>query len=433
MLVAGQPSDPGLKQELNSHFDQPKGVLRKFLVVSTYAPPAISGAPLMVFNLLRYFPKDSFAILTSHVALDDRMIENGSKLPAKYFFFDTPKLVTQPQRQEQFFSKCKQFIRRFAALKSVFHFFSLFYLPFNIVRRGIKIIRDEKIEHLFGFSDHGPALLSIYLLHKLTRKRFSLHFYDLYYGNNFLWFFRVVAYFLEPRLFKSADRVSVMSEALAKHYQDKYHREITVLHNCVPLNSLHQPEPVHEHSEPHKIVYTGTIAWAQLQAIRNLVRAVEAIPDRKVVLYLYTPHEKSYLESQGLFESESIVFARGLPEEMSAIQKSADILFVGLSFDTRYPLLINTSSPGKTCEYLISGRPILIHAPKDSYVAEYARKRGFACVVDENDVEALKQGILKLVSDKAYVGQLASNAWETALLNHDAREKSTRLQRLLLQ
>jgi glycosyltransferase involved in cell wall biosynthesis len=406
-------------------------MLRRFLIVSTYAPPAISGAPLMAYNLLRYFPKDSFAILTSHASLDDKAIENGLQLPAKYFFFDTPTLATTPQKQEGLFLKCKRFIKRFGTLRSLFHFLSLFYLPFNVVRRGNKIIKEEKIDLLLGYSDHGPALLSVYLLHKLTQKPFCLHFYDLYYRNNFPWFFTVVAYFLEPRLFRSAERISAMSEALAGHYQSKYHRDVTVLHNAIPLDSPRRPEPVRVHPEPYKVVYTGTIVWAQVDAIRNLVAAIQSLSSPKVALYLYTPHERQFLESQGIFESNRVVFARGLPHEMPAIQASADILFVGLSFNTRYPLLINTSSPGKTCEYLISGRPILIHAPKESYIATYARQHGFACVVDENDREALKQEIMKLISDKEIVSRFVSNAWKTACLNHDARETAARLQRLL--
>jgi len=122
-----------------------------------------------------------------------------------------------------------------------------------------------------------------------------------------------------------------------------------------------------------------------------------------------------------------------LPHEMPAIQASADILFVGLSFNTRYPLLINTSSPGKTCEYMISRRPILIHAPKESYIAKYARQHGFACVVDENDREALKQEIMKLISYKDTVSRIVSNAWKTALTNHNAEEVSAALQRLLFR
>ncbi len=257
-------------------------IANKFLIVSTFAPPAISGAPLMAYNLLRFFPADSFAILTSHVSLDERMIENGQKLPAKYFFFDTPTLTTAPQTRDGLFLKCKRFIRRFSALRSAFHFFSMLYLPFNAVRRGRKIMQQEKIELLLGYSDHGPALLSTYLLHRFTGKPFALHFYDLYYGNNFSWFFNALARILEPKLFKHASRISVMSEALAEHYRNKYQREITVLHNAIPLDASSSPAPAQVHPEPFKIVYTGTIVWAQVDAIRNLIRAVQEISSPRV-------------------------------------------------------------------------------------------------------------------------------------------------------
>ncbi|MBZ5526595.1 MAG: hypothetical protein LAN71_01655 [Acidobacteriia bacterium] len=430
-IIAGQDPDAGVQQDVNLRLEPGNGRIKKFLIVSTYAPPAVSGAPLMAYNLLQYFPKDSFAILTSHVGMDDGAIAGGQRLGAKYFFFDTPKLTTVPQAQNSFFFKCKQLIRRFGLLRSLFHLLSLLYLPFNIVRRGRTIIRDEKIEHLLGYSDHGPALLSVYLLHKLTGKPFNLHFYDLYYGNNFLWFFRAVARVLEPKLFQSATRISVMCEALGEHYQAQYGREVTVLHNAIPFDSSRQHTPATCHSEPYKVVFTGTIVWAQVNAVRNLVRAVEGISRPRVVLYLYTPHDKTFLESQGLYESDRVVFARGRPREMAAIQRSADILFTGLSFDTPYPLLINTSSPGKTCEYLISGRPILVHAPEESYIARYAERQGFACVVGKNSVDLLEQGIMRLLSDRPYVEQIVSNAWRTALLNHSARTVSNRFRETL--
>ncbi len=109
---------------------------------------------------------------------------------------------------------------------------------------------------------------------------------------------------------------------------------------------------------------------------------------------------------------------------MSEIQRSADILFVPLSFKTKYPLVINTSSPGKTYEYLVSGRPILIHAPRSSYLAKYAKKQNFALVVDEENIEKLKEAIKKLIYDKLLVNQLVENAWQTSLLNHNAEKNS---------
>ncbi len=112
---------------------------------------------------------------------------------------------------------------------------------------------------------------------------------------------------------------------------------------------------------------------------------------------------------------------------MPEIQKSADILFVPLSFKTKYPLLIKTSSPGKTYEYLISGRPILIHAPRGSYITEYAKKHNFALVVDEENIEKLKEAIRELCNNKELVTKLVDSAWQTATLNHNDKKNFNKL------
>jgi hypothetical protein len=85
-------------------------------------------------------------------------------------------------------------------------------------------------------------LLSVFLLHKLTRRPFCLYFYDLYQGNNFPWFFRLLARFLEPKLMNSAERVFAMCEGLAGHYRKKYGREVFVIHNSILVDCAAPPK-----------------------------------------------------------------------------------------------------------------------------------------------------------------------------------------------
>lgn len=395
--------------------------LRKFLIISSYAPPAISGAPLMMYNLLKYFSKDSFCILTSHRGIDNISIRKGRWLNVKYFYFDTLTLTTIPQKEESFFQKSKNFIKKFQLLQSLTQFFFVFYLPFNIILRGKRIIQKENIKLILGYSDYGSAFLSTYLLHKITKKPFFLFFYDLYYGNKFFLPYRVLARFLEPKLFRNAEKIFVMSEALQAYYQKKYKREIFIVRNSIPIKGL-KPEMHFNLREPYKIIFTGTVDWPQIGAIKDLIKAIEKIHEFKIQLWLYTPHSRKFLSKYGIFESKKVIFAQGLPQDMPQIQKSADILFVPLSFKTKFPLLINTSSPGKTYDYLISGRPILVHAPSDSYSTWYAKKHGFALVVDKEDIEELKKAVVNLVRNKDLVETLVDRAWRTAVLNHDAHK-----------
>lgn len=400
---------------------------KKFLIISSYAPPAISGTPLRMYNLLEYFPENSFCILTSHFGIDNRVIEKGRWLKVNYFYFDTPKFTTIPQKEETCFQKIKKFVKKYSLLKSLVQLFFWGYMPFNIVKRGKKIIQEENIELLLGYSDYGPALFSTYLLHKITKKPYFLYFYDLYYGNNFSFPYRILAYFLEPKLFESAEKIFVMSKGLQDYYQKKYKRKMILIRNSIPIPKS-KPELKTNSREPYKIIFTGTISWLPVGAIKNLIKAINRLKKPKVQLWLYTPHNKKFLNDQGIFESEKIIFDTALPSEILEIQRSADMLFIPLSFKTRYPLTINTSSPAKTCEYLISGRPILIHAPAGSDIAKYAKKHKFALVVDEENVEKLKQAIKRLVFDKELIKQLVNNAWQTAILNHNAKLTSQKFQ-----
>lgn len=407
------------------------GALPRILVVSTCAPPSIGGAPLMARNVLRHFPEGSIVILTTHLGFRANQMGDANRLPAEYCFFDSLGKAHCGGKSEERFLQWKNLLRRFGGVRLLYHSASAFFLPFNAIRRGRSLIRQHRIGLLLAYSDHGPALLSAYLLHKLTRIPLCLFFYDLYRGNNLPRPYPMLARVLEPRLFHSAHRIFAMCDELAEYYRAAYGREVSVVPNSVPLDQQTKPPLRPAHAGRYRIVFTGTIGWAQIGAVRNLVRAVEALRELDIELYLYTPHERRFLEDLRIVETARVRFASGLPGDMPAVQRSADILFLGLSFDTMFPDLIRTSSPGKTCEYMLSGRPILVHAPKVSYIARYARERGFACVVDENNVPALSQAILKLLFDAEYVTRITAKAWETVRHSHNARTASMAFQRAL--
>ena len=78
---------------------------------------------------------------------------------------------------------------------------------------------------------------------------------------------------------------------------------------------------------------------------------------------------------------------------MPGIQRNADILFLPLAFNSPYPEIIKTSSPGEIGEYLAGKKPILVHAPSDSFISWYFRKYNCGCVVDDDDSEKLAAAI----------------------------------------
>lgn len=115
--------------------------------------------------------------------------------------------------------------------------------------------------------------------------------------------------------------------------------------------------------EEVRIVYTGAIYQAHFDAFRNLVLALDQINLKKTI-YIYSSRTQAQLERDGI---QGHVVYHDHVEHRKSIeeQRRADILFLPLAFNSIYPNIIRTSSPGKMGEYLASGRPVLVHAPAD--------------------------------------------------------------------
>lgn len=403
--------------------------MKKTLVISAYAPPSGSGSGLMMYFLLKYLPQSDLAILTSEENLDSKLQEYRLEVP--YYYYENKILAVKfNDRQESILQKIKRAIKNFWLTKFFAQIVLWLTIPLRIVSLGRRAVKEKGIEILLGYSDWGLVLFSVYLLHKITNKPFALHFYDMYVGNKMPWFFKLVSLWLEPRLFQEASQISVMCEELKEHYEKKYNRKILVIHNSIDF-ALKPPNLPNLPGPEFKIIFLGNIYWAQEDAVKNVVEAINQLSDIPVKLVLYTPHSKEYMHSIGIWENKKIIFNFCAPQEVAGVMANSDLLLVALSFKTKFPQLINTSSPGKLCEYLISGRPILIHAPPDSYMSKYAKACNFAYVADFGEINELKT-----VIRKAYVGRgkdenLVSNAFHLAVKNHLAQETYKKLESMV--
>jgi glycosyltransferase involved in cell wall biosynthesis len=75
---------------------------------------------------------------------------------------------------------------------------------------------------------------------------------------------------------------------------------------------------------------------------------------------------------------------------------------------------VRTVFSTKLLEYLISGRPILVFAPKDSYHAWSAEKNGWGYLVTKNSPKGLAEAIVKVVKDHNLAAELVQKALKEA-------------------
>jgi hypothetical protein len=86
------------------------------------------------------------------------------------------------------------------------------------------------------------------------------------------------------------------------------------------------------------------------------------------------------------------------------------MLFLPLAFRSEIQEVIRTSAPGKMGEYLAVGRPVLVHAPEESFVSWYFRSNrcGLVVSVDDSRLLAMELGrLLGLPDVRAEFGKQA--------------------------
>lgn len=228
---------------------------------------------------------------------------------------------------------------------------------------------------------------------------------------------RAAARRMEPWVMKHAKAVIVPNEYLRDEYAKRYGVRATVVRNPCPLPDLAALDAVPRVFPPEgiAIVYTGAVYHAHYDAFRNLVAAIRRLGRPDIRLHLYTAQTAEEIGRIGLAGSPVVHHPHIPPAEVPAVLRQADILFLPLGFDTPIPEVIRTSAPGKTGEYLSVGRPILVHAPEDSFVSWYFRENRCGLVVDRSDPDLLSASIRRLFSDgdlRAGLGARARSAAE---------------------
>jgi glycosyltransferase involved in cell wall biosynthesis len=387
---------------------------KKTLIVSEWGPPMASGGPIMLGRLFKYYPKDSYCILMRKINIKHIRIDPGRWLNCRYFFCPIP-----------------QYLGNSRLLHKLYILVEFILIP-AIVLKGLAIVRNERIDNILAPSNRGAFLIAAFFISKITSKPLLIYLFDIYEELMRDFVEKCMAKFFERIMFSHAVKIFVMSEYLAAHYLQKYGIQTEVMPHPVDLELYSDRTMLIREKSPevYKIVYTGMIWTYNLEAIKNLVEVMNSLENGKVELLIFTQNFSKQLAEGGI-SGRNIVTRFAKAEEIPAIQKDADILFLPFSFNSPYPLLIKNASPSKLPEYLAAGKPILVHAPSDCYVSHYARKNGFGIVVDKLDPEELRRAIILLLEDRDLRERLGKNAIETAK-KHDAKLVSRRLQEYLI-
>jgi glycosyltransferase involved in cell wall biosynthesis len=232
---------------------------------------------------------------------------------------------------------------------------------------------------------------------------------------------------LEPRILRSAARVVVHNEQMAEHYRAKHGISCAVLPTSVESWDPVPPK-ARQKDSAREVLFAGAIYWAQEDALRRLSRVTRDLEGVRLTV-VGSRTDDTALRALGIVADR--LEPDLPPEQFRPRLEGADVLFLGLGFDTAHPEVIRTASPAKLPEYMASGRPILVHAPSGSHVAEYSREGGFAEVVDVPDDEELRAALVRALADDELAHERSSRALELVRERHEASHVRDEFRRIL--
>lgn len=231
----------------------------------------------------------------------------------------------------------------------------------------------------------------------------------------------------EPIILSKARRVICMTESAQHHYEKKYGVPTFLLPHGIQEDDLSKAPRglVYPKMTKRTVLFVGGINQKfNLDALVTLAQASEYLPAEYELVYS-TPVNASRLAQLGVTSSR-LKIQYVSRSHVQQFMSEAHVLIAPLSHKNCAVEEVRTLFSTKLLQYFLSGRPIVVFAPEDSYHVESARKSGWGHVVTQDSPVALADAIVKVVED----ARLAERLVEAALHEARARNANTYAARL---
>lgn len=396
--------------------------MEKILFVTTNAPGIFQDAnSIMLQRLLQDFPSDSYCFLSTFRS-------EYKSINTSTFTFFKPYLIYPDNR-----------ITKFPLLKyTIINLINNIYGIYQIIRSSGNIIKKNDIRKIVLISDNGLCIIGGYLLAKLKHTSYFIYLFDVWSDGYLKPLDKIVAKLLEQPIFKQAVNIFTAGDGICQHIFKKYRIKGTLINNVYSPKALMGEGYISKNqfssNSLFKIIYCGSIYWPQIDSIVSLINAISQCDN--IVLDIYTNQTIYNLSKMNHCFRNSRVYVRPYisNERMYAVISKYDLAFLPLyNYGNKGKVVINTAQPGKLADYLISEIPILIHAPENSYISQYAKKYDFAYVNNDKSSEMLLKTIQYIVNHQEESTNKIRNAYEIGTKFHDPKKNSTILQEYLLR
>lgn len=396
---------------------------RKVLVISYYFPPSGGPGVQRVLKFVKYLPEFGWepVVLTvnedadfpardesllADIPEDVKVYRTFIPEPYKIYRKFTGKNPNEPvdiaTLSENSNKKITDNISNFIRSNFFVPDARVGWLPFALAK-GLKVIKQEKINLVFSSAPPYTCHLIGMGLHEFTNRPWVADFRDSWVG----WLSTPKRYglpaklekYYEHRTIKEATKIITVSEGVRQDLEGRcktgQRDKWTVLPNGFDSEDFRKIKDNY-HSRKFTITYTGSLYGKRnphyfLTAVEEAFKANPAIRADLSLIFVgrVDNHVKKMLTGRQLMDIAEFTGYVSHQESIRFLLKS-DILLLIIDDDPKSTGII----PGKLFEYLGSGRPVLALAPPDGEAAKLIRNTCTGVVVSLKEIEKIKNTIL---------------------------------------
>jgi len=404
-----------------------------------------TGGGITLRNLFSNWPNNKLAVITQSDLNDEKICLNYYKIGAnENRFIKILKFLFSVGKFKYFTSS--NIILKNNDLGINFHIKILFL---NLVKKTIGALSHFLgIHHMLHSNRLSNLLLSwinefdpdviyiqpnslqiILLVDKLVlkvNKPIVIHIVDDYrktknkFGLLYYYFEKKIEHEVTQLVNRASLRFSICEE-MSEEYLTRFGEVFIPIHNPVQIERWNKKKYKYDSiiSNEFRIVYAGRIGVANRKAINQLIDLVLSLNKEKQLICfdIYSVDHDEIIINR-LKDIKSIRHHGFIPHDsLPATLSNYDLLFLPLSTSSRSLNYTRLSMPTKASEYMATGIPIIVYAPKQTALYRYAEKYKWAFVA--SNLHELKKGVMLLLGSDSARNEFSEKAIELAIRKHE--------------
>jgi len=283
----------------------------------------------------------------------------------------------------------------------------------KLVKQLEQIVEEEGVSKLLCIY---PSDFYMYIAYRVSRTK-SIPMYSWFhntYLDNVQGAFKLLAKLLQPVFFRHSKINFVMSDGMRDYYQKVYPGvEFKTLVHGFKLPNNTGVSRISHADKKRKFLFAGNLNESCRDATIRLIKTIIANPD--YVVHAFTSSSVAYFSSFGI-EGDNFVVRGFVPlEHLYDLQREYDVMLLPHGFDGgRTQVEYDTIFPTRTIPMLVSGRPILAHSPKGTFLTKFLEAHECAVIVTEKSAEKILEAVKQLLTEGKYIKRLVEKAWKAA-------------------